>query len=70
MNSNQNGNDLKLKDMRWEVNMSKQNYNLLKNFEEIFSEFYRSGSSGEPLRVSGTNSPIFHYMKVEILITF
>ena len=57
MNSNQNGNDLKLKDMRWELNMSKQNYNLLKNFEEIFSEFYRSGSSGEPLRVSGTNSP-------------
>lgn len=50
-----NPNNLKLRDMRWEVNMGKQVYNLIKNVEEIFSEYYRSGA--HPVRVSGIDNP-------------
>lgn len=50
-----NPNNLKLKDQRWEVNMGKQIYNLIKSVEEIFGEYYRSGAS--PVRVSGVDNP-------------
>jgi len=50
-----NLNNLKLKDQRWEVNMGKQIFNLIKSVEEIFGEYYRSGAA--PVRVSGVDNP-------------
>ena len=50
-----NRDNLKLKDRRMEVNMTKQIYKLLRSVEVAFSEYYRTGA--DPVRVSGVDNP-------------